>query len=408
VIEKKVFVDDLKLGLYVSRLDRAWVDTPFMFQGFYIHDDSDITELKKHCLFVYVDANRERLSSDQLLTLKATADSVPCLDAGLPVRKVHYNDTTDVEDELVYSKQCHSQLTQMVDNIIADVEAGKTINIKETKSIVSNMVESVARNPDAFLLLTKLRDTDTYTYHHAMDVSILSVVMGRHLGLSKKELQDLAIGTLLFDIGKMKLPPRLLNKPGRLTDEEFALVKKHVEYSVEIIQSIKGISQSALEIARYHHERHNGCGYPEGLHGTQIPVFARIAAIVDCYCAITRNRCYNRAISPHEAIKQMYEWGGIDFQMELVEQFIQCLGIYPTGSLVELTTGEVGVILSQNRFRRLRPKVMLILDPRKIAYEHFPIIDLIKETEDEEGNELEIIAAHEPGSFGIDPKTFYL
>ncbi len=270
------------------------------------------------------------------------------------------------------------------------------------------MVESVARNPDAFIWLTQLKDTDIYTYHHSMDVSILAVVMGRHLGLSRLELQDLAIGTLLFDIGKLKLPPKLLNKPGRLTDEEFELIKKHVDYSVEIIERISGITPRALEIARYHHERHNGSGYPEGLQGTQIPVFARIASIVDCYSAITRNRSYSQAISSHEAIKQMYEWGDIDFQMELIEQFIQCLGIYPTGSLVELSTGEIGVILSQNRVRRLRPKVMLILDCNKIAYEHFPIIDLIKDTEDEDGNELDIVAAHEPGSFGIDPKTFYL
>jgi len=408
LIEKKVNVSDLEIGTYVSRLDRAWVDTPFMFQGFYINDEEDITELTKHCHYVYIDTSKETLSNDRLLTLESEHSSVPTLNAGLPTKKVHYNDITAVEDELVFAKNCHRDMTLLINDIIADVEAGRTININQAKSTLSSMIESVARNPDAFMWLTRLRDADTYTYHHSMDVSILAVAFGRHLGLTKEELQELAIGTLLFDIGKMKLPANLLNKPGRLTEEEFDLIKKHVNFSVEIIESIEGISNTALDIAKYHHERHNGKGYPEGLQGTQIPIFARIASIVDCYSAITRNRSYCRAVSSHEAIKQLYEWGDIDFQVELIEQFIQCLGIYPTGSLVELSTGQVGVIISQNRVRRLRPKVMLILDQHKFAYEHFPIIDLVIETEDADGYELEIVATHEPGSFGIDPKTFYL
>ncbi len=408
MIEQKTDINDLRIGMYVSRLDRAWVDTPFMFQGFYIHDDEDIIALRKHCRFVYTDSTKENIADHKMQTLVSTKQSTSNSIAGLPARKVHYEDTTAVEDEIVIARECHADLNQTVESMAADVKSGNKIDLNKTKKTVNNMIDSIARNPDAFMWLTKLKDTDSYTYRHAMDSSILAVSLGRHLGLSKSELKDLAIGSLLFDIGKVKLPANILNKPGRLTDEEFALVRKHVDFSVEIMKGIKGMPARAIEIAQFHHERHNGNGYPQGLKGTEIPVFARIAAIVDCYDAITSDRTYNRAISSHEAIKQLYEWGNVDFQIELIEQFIQCLGIYPTGSLVELSTGQVGVILSQNRVRRLRPKVMLILDEHKVAYESFPVVDLVLEMEDKHGNALDIVATHEPGAFGIDPKTFYL
>jgi HD-GYP domain-containing protein (c-di-GMP phosphodiesterase class II) len=408
VIEQKTDINDLRIGMYVSRLDRAWVDTPFMFQGFYIHDDEDIIALRKHCRYVYTDTTKENIADHMLQTLVSTKQSTSNSIAGLPVRKVHYVDTASVEDEIVIARECHADLSRTVDNIIADVKSGNTIDLNKAKKTVDNMIDSIARNPDAFTWLTKLKDKDSYTYRHSMDVSILAVTLGRHLGLSKNELKELAIGSLLFDIGKIKIPANVLNKPGRLTEEEFELVRKHVDFSVEIMQKIKGMPARAIEIARFHHERHNGKGYPQGLQGTEIPVFARIAAIVDCYDAITSDRTYSRAISSHDAIKQLYEWGNIDFQIELIEQFIQCLGIYPTGSLVELSTGQVGVILSQNRVRRLRPKVMLILDPHKVAYDSFPIVDLVTETHDENGNAIDIVATHEPGAFGIDPTTFYL
>lgn len=407
-MEKKVKTEDLKIGMYVARLDRPWVDTPFMFQGFYIRDQKDIDTLRQYCHYIFTDYDRQELDDYRLQHMRAEEYAAKPGACELPTRKVNYETTTSIEEELVFARECHTNLAHLVNEIMTDVRAGKEINFPGARKIVSSMIESIARNPDAFMWLTKLKDTDSYTYKHSMDAAILAVTLGRHLGLTKHELQELAIGTLLFDIGKMKLPPELLSKPGRLTDAEFTLVKKHVEYSVDTLKQIKGISPRSIEIAMYHHERHNGSGYPHGLRGNQIPVFARIAAIVDCYDAITSDRTYNRAISSHDAIKQLYEWRNIDFQEEMIEQFIQCLGVYPTGSLVELSTGEVGVVLSQNRVRRLRPKIMLILDKDKVAYDHYPTLDLIKEETDKEGKPLEILTSHEPGAFGIDPHAFYL
>ena len=174
------------------------------------------------------------------------------------------------------------------------------------------------------------------------------------------------------------------------------------------MQQTKGINSRAIELALNHHERFDGSGYPNKRFGREIPVFGRMAAIVDCYEAITSDRPYAKAISSHDAIRKIYEWRKVDFQEELVEQFIQCLGVYPTGTLVELTTGEVGVVFEQSRVRRLRPKVMLVLNAEKIAYGCFPIVDLLQVTEDKDGNQLDIAHTLEPGSYGIQPKTLFL
>jgi HD-GYP domain-containing protein (c-di-GMP phosphodiesterase class II) len=213
---------------------------------------------------------------------------------------------------------------------------------------------------------------------------------------------------LLLDIGKMKVPEEILNKEATLTEAEFLEIKKHVDYGVEILRCTPGIDDNVIHIALTHHERYDGSGYPNGLPGDQIPVYGRIAAIIDCYDAMTSKRSYSEAVSPHNALQKIYNWRNKFFQDELVEQFLQCLGVYPTGSLVEMNTGEVGIVLSQNRTKRLKPRIMLLLDADKTTYKNFKIIDLVTEAADSSGNILNILCAHDPGAFGIDPTEFYL
>lgn len=404
---QKVNIDYLEPGMYVSRLDRPWIETPYMFQGFLVNNSGDIEEVKKHCKFVYVDAERG-LAPKEVMAITPSTEIPEGAGAALPERKAVYLDTEELEVEITHARSCHSNLSIEINNLMDAVRTGKRIDLENTQETVDSMIESIVRNPDAFVWLTRLKEADAYTYSHAIDSSILSIAFGRHLGLSKQELQDMAIGGMLFDIGKMKISSKILGKKGRLTKDEFGEIKKHVEYSVEIMSSTKGVSDHVVEIARHHHERHDGSGYPRGLQGDQIPVFSRMLAIVDCYDAITSDRPYGNAISSHSAAKKLYEWRGIDFHEELVEQFIQCLGVYPTGSLVELSTGEVGIVMSQNRMRRLRPKVMLIMDSNKAYYGGFPTIDLKTELEDKNGDPLDIVGCPEPGTYGIDPKEFYL
>jgi HD-GYP domain-containing protein (c-di-GMP phosphodiesterase class II) len=404
-MERKIKTDILKLGMYVTRLDRPWLETPFLFQGFYANSDKDLSDLRQHCRFVFID-DEKGVKADQYLDEEPDKPALG-LDRGiLQEQKIIYPTSVDLKIELEAARDGERLLTEHVANIMIDVQNGGKISVSTIKSTVTGMIESILRNPDAYMWLRKLQKADSYLYSHAIDVSVLAVAFGRHLGLDKIELEDLAVGTMLFDIGKMKLPVELLTKPGKLTDAEFALMRRHVEYSVKLMEGTRGISPRSIDIALTHHERHNGKGYPRRLPGAQIPVFGRIAAIVDCYDAIVSKRPYSAPLPPHEAIAKIYEWRNFDFQEDLVEQFIQCLGIYPTGSIVELNTGAVGIVLAQNPVRRLRPKLMVILDENKKPLASFQTIDLFLEQAND--TQIEITRALERGAFGIDPKDYFL
>lgn len=185
-------------------------------------------------------------------------------------------------------------------------------------------------------------------------------------------------------------------------------MRRHVQFGAQMVSEMKGSNDAIASIVWHHHERHNGKGYPRGIPGHQIPVNGRIAALVDCYDAITSERAYSTAISAYDAVQMLYEWRDKDFQADMVEQFIQCIGLYPTGTLVELSSGEVGLVLSQNRVRRLRPKIMLVLDKDKVAYEFNPVLDLIENPQDDDGNVIEIRQPLPPGTYGINAADFYL
>jgi HD-GYP domain-containing protein (c-di-GMP phosphodiesterase class II) len=400
----KVSTEALKLGMYVSQLDRPWLETNFLFEGFRIGNLSDIDMLRENCRYVYVDVEKgEWPDQYELNHTIAVPDAIE-----LPKRRMTYEDETDVRQEMPDAEGSYFALSKAVRDIMEDVKAGKTINLKGIAGTVEDMIASVKRNPDALMWLTKLKQADNYTYTHAINCAVLAVAFGRHLGMAAGDLRDIAYGTLLYDIGKMRLPQGLLVKPGRLTDEEFQLLKSHVDHSVALMQQTKGVSAGAIDLALTHHERFDGSGYPKRLYGQNIPVFGRMAAIVDCYEAVITDRPYARAISSQEAIRKIYEWRGIDFQEELVEQFIQCLGVYPTGTLVELSSGEVGVVYGQIRIRRLRPKVMLILNQEKVAYGCFPLVDLMEQTCDAAGQPLGIARSLEPGAYGIDTNGLFL
>jgi putative nucleotidyltransferase with HDIG domain len=274
--------------------------------------------------------------------------------------------------------------------------------VVKVKQSVDPMIDSISRNPDACIWLARLKQQDTYTYQHSVGASIWAVALGRQLGLPRPDLRSLAIGGLLFDIGKLRLTPELLGTARSLTDDEFGELRSHVTLGVEMIKDSGLMNKDVLDMVAHHHERHDGSGYPGGLSGDDIPVFARIAAIVDCYDAITSHRSYSRAIPPSAAIKKLYEWRDLEFQAELVEEFIQAVGIYPAGTLVELSSGEVAVVVAEYRTRRLRPKVMVLLDANKEACLEIKMIDLLTEKMTADGRPLEITSSLEPEAYGID------
>jgi HD-GYP domain-containing protein (c-di-GMP phosphodiesterase class II) len=391
MIEKKVSVDFLKPGMYVSNLDRPWVETEFLFQGFLINSQDEIDKLKKYCTYVYIDIERGD-PAEVYVTNKSE-------ESGIGMK---------VEEELPRAKATYSRLADEFNNIINAIKSGRKLDVEIIKKDIHLLVEGGLRNSDAYLLLTKLKTRDNYTYTHCLSSSIFGIMMGKQMGLQSTQLQELALGCMFFDIGKIKYPKKLLIKEGPLDDDEIKLVKKHVQDSVEILKVTQGIPASVIEVALDHHERFNGSGYPTGKKGAEIPVFARIAGIVDTYDAITSQRIYRKQASHEKAIKELYNLRDIDFQADMVEMFIQCLGVYPTGSLVELNTGEVGIVLQQNKISRLKPRVMIILNRKKEFNNYFPIINLLTDGHGKNEQPMEISRTLEPDSYGINPSEFYL
>jgi HD-GYP domain-containing protein (c-di-GMP phosphodiesterase class II) len=407
--EQKVNVEALKLGMFVSRLDRPWLETRFLFQGFHISSDVDMQQLRSTCEYVFVDPERGEAPDPGLHC------QMP--EPGERVEKNIFCDTphsdvypvvTSVKDELEAARDSRNETIAEINNVLEDLKAGRKIHMDAVRQTLRGMIASIVRNPDAFLWLTRLKNRDSYAYAHCVDASSLAVAFGRHLCFTQADLENLAIGTLLFDIGKLRLPDDLLKKPGRLSEKEYTLIRRHVEFGARAVAKMKGSNKAIVSTVSYHHERHDGSGYPRGVTGTRIPVFGRIAGLVDCYDAITSEWPYGQAMSAYDAIHLIYEWRDKEFQTEMVEQFIQCIGIYPAGTVLELSSGEVGLVIAQNRVRRLKPKVMLVLDSDKTAYEFNPIIDLIEDPMDSDGRPLEISRPLLPGSYGVQPGDYYL
>ena len=397
MLEKKIDISELKEGMYVSRLDRPWVETPFLFQGFLVRSVEEIERTKQYCKFVYIDVERGR-GADRYLNDDDDYIDIKTLDP----KKVK------VENILSSARKKHQKVTDEIIRVMDHLREGKLPSISVLVHEVMDMVESMLVNTDAFLLLTKLKNKDNYTYTHLISASILATALGKEIGLKVDELQILALGCMLFDIGKIKLPKELILKTTPLSEDEQRLVHEHVKHSVEMLTRIKNIPEAVIDIARDHHERFNGSGYPHGKQARQIPLYAQIAGIVDCYDAMTSERYFKGAYSHDQAVRDLYARADVDFHRDFIEQFVQCLGIYPSGSIVELSTGEVGIVLQQNRIRRLRPRVMIILNRNKESNNYYPVVDLMTETVSKSGKPLSINRTLDPGSYGITPEKFYL
>lgn len=377
---KKIDVWDLKVGMYIRELDRPWIETPFQLQGLWINSPKQVEEIKRYCKHVFIDPDRGRdVDSD----LDIVGDAYNKIQPGVvkpvktdqsPVYKVQVR----FENEIETAKTIHNQATVVVQNMFNDIRMGKVINTKGAKAVVSSMVDSIVRNPDAQVWLTQLKDKDEYTSIHCLNVCILSLAFGRHMGFSTDMLNELGLGALLHDLGKIRVPLGVLNKPGKLTTDEFKLMKLHPVYGKEILNTTDGLTSTVIDVAYSHHERMNGSGYPHGLASDQISLYGRMVAIVDVYDAITSQRVYHHGVHSMDAMKQLYELRQTDLDQKMVEQFIQCLGIYPVGSIVELECGAIGIVVSINRERRLKPKILLVLTEQK-RYIYPPrIIDLEK------------------------------
>ena len=339
-------VEELQFGMYVAELDRPWTDTPFMFQGFVLERPEQLETLKKYCRTVLVDTERSTLRDAPALKLS-------------PPR---YREQIPVEREVEQARTVHLGAERALGDAFSAVRAARTLDAANVRQAVAGMTESVLRNPDALLLFSQLREKGDYTVSHALDVAVYMVSFGRFLQLSLEDITTLGYLGLMQDVGKIRVPDAIIGKQDRLSAEEFEQAKAHVGYSAEILSTTPGMPAHIADLALLHHERLDGSGYPRGLKGKAIGVLGSIAAIVDTFDALTAKRPYAEAVSPSAALSMLYKWRGSFFDADLVEQFIRCIGIFPLGSVVELNSGEVAIVIAQNLEKRLQPRIMIIRD----------------------------------------------
>ena len=389
-MKKQIPVSALQFGMYVAELDRPWTETPFVFQGFVLATPQQLEALKKYCKHVFIDVER----------------SSPAL--AQPPLRAAYAERASVEQEYRPARRAYSTSRALMREVIGAVRIGHTLDAKQVTAAVNSMTESVLRNPDALLLFSQLRAKGEYAESHAIDVSIYMITFGRFLQLEPSQIEFLGYLGLLQDVGKVRLPSELLEKRGRLSMEEFEQAKLHVRYSEEILRATAGLPAGLAEAASLHHERFDGSGYPKGLRGAAIGTYGLIAGIVDTFDALTVRRPYADPVSPSAAISMLYKRRGIYFDANLVEQFIRCIGIFPVGSLVELNTGEVGIVIAQHPTKRLLPRIMVIRDAEKNPLATQKLLDLSRTPMASKDEPYRIRGTLEYGSVAFDPDELFM
>ncbi len=404
-------VERLQLGMYVAELDRPWLGTPFLFQGFRITNDDELQQLREICRSVRVDS----VLTDPSLLREAAAKAPSPAQSSMPpntiftqVKSTSIHSRCTMPDELSRARSVHADLTAVVTDAMEELRKDRVVELDRLRAASTPLIDSVDANPDALIWLASIRRKDDRMYRQSIATAILAVTYGRHLGLPRNALSDLAVGGLLFDVGKTRIPDAILHKPGVLTDAEFALYKTHVAEGLAILERCRGVNEAMLTMARTHHERHDGSGYDLGLRADEIPAFGKIAGIVDAYETMLTTAAKTQRHSAHNALSYLTRRRGGEFDAALVEEFIQAIGIYPTGSIVRLSDGRIGLIVEQNRMRRLQPKIMIVMDAQQQPLSAFESVDLLTAGEGPDGRRLSVAECLEAGAYGITAEDYYL
>lgn len=407
-----VDVRDLKLGMYVVDLDRPWMDMPFEppfeLQGFTIRSDDEISTLKRYCNFVYIDPDLSTPVSRVTPRRQGASLAVHPAAFYTDLPEPHYKDVHSVEQELPRAQEIVTDADGVYDKVLDDIRSGARFDARAVRESVTSLVDSVLRNPDAAQWLMQLKHRDAYTYLHSMEVCILSLALGRHIGLPRADLATLGMATLLQDIGKLRVPESLLRKREPLLLWERDALRKHVQESASMLRDNGGVMEPVIDIVVQHHERFNGSGYPRGLHGTQVSPMGYIAGICDTYRAMTTERPYRAALTSFDALMRLYESRDQEFPAALTEHFIQSVGIFSVGSFVMLNTGEVGVVVERHRIHQLKPRVLVLLGSDGAKLDAPATMDLAADPRDGDGAPKRVARVVDPADYGLDRREFFV
>ena len=389
-MHKKVAVDDVRIGMKVIELDINWMNSPFWRHAFKIKSDKEIRQIKQFCKFVVIDLNESDLAATNHLRQKVS-DQQETLEAQKTAQVVKKKQKEEQKAEPVEAadtaawqrlKKAEGDLEQTVEqmsDVFSDIKVGRAVDSPKLKRSVETMAQDVLSDSSSLLLLTRLKEKEQSLAEKSVNVCVLTLTFAKHLGIRKDQLYELGLGALLHDIGMLKVPDNLLNHPGPLNPSQRAIIEQHVLDGVSFVGLNEELSsmEGLRDMIACHHERYDGSGYPRGLKGKSIPLFARILGITTTYEAMTRERFYSETSSPTQALAKLYRWRYKLFDGRLVEKFIQALGVYPPGCLVELNTGQVAVVTAINPDVRTRPVIRVLLSKDQAALTDQPELDLL-------------------------------
>ena len=393
-MRKKINVDDLVVGMYVAEIEGGWMNSPFWRSSFVISDVKEIEQIRD-CKVrnVWVDPKRgtnvaQAPSRTTAPTLTGVA-TVPATAIGLAAGVVDTqpelfasaaSGTVDIQEELARASNICAQTKVAVESMFREARMGNTVDGEGVRRVVQEITESLSRNGSALISLARIKTADDYTYMHSVAVCAMMLALARQLGLNEENIRAAGIAGLLHDMGKALLPTHVLNKPGKLTAAEFEIVKSHPERGHRLLSKDGNASAMTLDVCLHHHEKIDGSGYPKGLKGEAISLYAKMGAVCDVYDAITSNRPYKTGWDPAESMRMMSQWAGVHFDSIVFQAFVKSLGIYPVGSLVRLASGRLGVVMDQTSASLTMPIVKVFFDSKTSERITPEIVDLSNTT----------------------------
>lgn len=372
---RRIARQDVALGMFVHRLEGSWFTHPFWRSKFLLETIEDLEAIRESDVTaIYIDEAKGRPLAPPAEAATETTGSPEPLPAAVPKRPIRSGSyrrnikPTHVAEELGRAQKIVDSSKAAVKRLFADVRMGNAISLPDVLPVVDEISDSVARNSSALIGMTRLRTADEYTYMHSVAVCALMINLARHLGLDEAMMRDVGMAGLLHDVGKIEVPLDVLNKPGRLTDDEFAVMKSHTERGHDVLRTNGNVPELALDVCLHHHEKIDGTGYPNRLNGEEISLFSKMGSVCDVYDAMSSQRCYKAAWTPAESIAKMYSWRG-HFDETLLDAFIRSVGIYPVGTLVRLQSDNLAIVIGHNAQRLTRPHVRIFCsasEPRKV------------------------------------------
>lgn len=402
---KKIRIDQVVAGVYVHDFNCGWLHHPFLVNRIKLNTDKDVEKILKYGIReLYIDTEKG-LDIDAAPTKQEADSEIQTELDQLSMPIANSEQPSGLRDETARAKKLIEEAKRTTQRLMGEVKLGKQIEMHQVKKIVEQMTESVLNNKDALISLLRIKTADEYTYMHSLAVSALCISFARQLDFDADQIRQIGVGGLLHDIGKMKVPGEILNKPGPLTEKEFEIMKSHVKEGDRILNESTHLDAACICVTAHHHERLDGTGYPEGLKGDQISLFGQVAAIVDIYDALSSERCYKVAMSPHLALRKLLEWSQSYLNRELVEKFIAHVGIYPIGTLVRLKSGYIGVVIDHGEKGLLTPVVRAVCH----AVQRRPIkpfvIDLAVQRQ--AGNAHGIVGCEAPERWHVKPEQYF-